>query len=525
MSSVPESASNLDEAETLAIVQEIRTFWNDKDYSAVASRCRALLERAPGDVYGLTYLARSAAYAQDWDDVAQAAAALADQSPIEAFVAATKLNRASHRLEAATIFASLDFGGDWFDDKVAELASREGYSLLSAGEAAAANGDDASAKVFFVAAARLAPRSQKAYVLRNRATRAIKQRAYAYDFNQDPAGYLKAWREVLWCNPADVLALARIARAGERLDVKGSIDTWLKILAIDPGNEVANGKVRILAKRNSLEDHAIRGLIELGRDENHDPVILDLVRDRDARAQIEHDKLVRAALQRARAADRDEDPRQFLSVWKEVLELDPANLAAARRVVLAARQLGDYSELVSGLSALLELEPTSTDMAQRLAAAALHSGEEQGALEQLARLGLADLSVRQIAGLHSRVFSACRNAINAADFDRALSCFQILELVDREHSSLEPLRAVVANKAAANAMGAEKQGNLAAAVALAERVLQIVPDQPIALTIVARDLWRHRRFGDIVELCKPRVKSGPEYARVKRLLDRAAAAA
>jgi hypothetical protein len=62
---------------------------------------------------------------------------------------------------------------------------------------------------------------------------------------------------------------------------------------------------------------------------------------------------------------------------------------------------------------------------------------------------------------------------------------------------------------------------LGVAVPLAEKVLRIAPDQPAALAIVARDLLRHRRFDDLVELCGPQMKPWPEYASLQKLLDKA----
>jgi hypothetical protein len=161
-------------------------------------------------------------------------------------------------------------------------------------------------------------------------------------------------------------------------------------------------------------------------------------------------------------------------------------------------------------------------LAQRLASAALRAGQEERALEYLARHGMADFSVRQIESLQRRVIQACKNAMKARDFDHALSCFHALELADAQHPAVEALRPALAKKAAAQAKDADRQGNLGVAVPLAQKVLRIAPDQPAALTIVARDLLRHRRFSELVELCGPLVKPWPEYASLQRLLDKAA---
>jgi tetratricopeptide (TPR) repeat protein len=169
----------------------------------------------------------------------------------------------------------------------------------------------------------------------------------------------------------------------------------------------------------------------------------------------------------------------------------------------------------------MDVTPDDPELPQKIASAALRAGREERALAYLAGRGMADLSRPQIAGLHKRVLRACKNATSALDFNDALSCFHALELADDQNPALIPLRATLAHRAASAAKAAEKQGNLGEALPLAQKVLRIVPDQPSALTIMARDLWRHRRFADVVELCQARVRLGPEYASARKILDQA----
>ena len=508
-------------------VNAIKAAWNEKNYKQVAVECRKLLEHEPENVYGLMYLARAAANTGDWPDVVHAGWALTRRSPRDAFNAARRLNRVGQVREAARIYSDIEIRSDWFDAKVADVAWREGVSLLKSGQAAAKVNDIESAKIIWMAGVRIAPRSQ---LLRDRVSKfALEARDIArkQDANKDPAAYIKAWREVLWFNPSDVNAAAKIARAFERENEKDAVAAWLKVLTIDPAHESANERLRRLVARHDLEDHAIRAMVELGWDETADPTIRGFAESRDAKAGATLEKTLkltrREALKRAHAVNREADPRGYLEAWKTVLVLDPSDLGAARRVVGSASALKDHSELVEALIATMDIIPGDKALGQRLAVAALRAGQEERALEYLARHGMADLAVRQIENLQRRVLRACENAARAHDFDHALSCFRALELADGQNPAVEALRPTLAKRAASNAKEAEKLGNLVAAVPLAEKVLQIVPDQPLALNIVARDLWRHRRFGDLVELCTPRVKPGPEYASVQKLLDQSAA--
>jgi hypothetical protein len=73
---------------------------------------------------------------------------------------------------------------------------------------------------------------------------------------------------------------------------------------------------------------------------------------------------------------------------------------------------------------------------------------------------------------------------------------------------------------ASSASEAERGQDFTMAVMLAEQALELVPDHPLALTLVARDLWREERFGELVEFCQPRVKPEPAYDQVQMLLER-----
>ena len=528
ISSSTANERGVDAKEVAGAVLELRAAWKDKDYARAKSLSRQLLEWAPEDTLGFRFLARAAVRTDDWSDVDRAGRALVLRSPRDAFNAARALNRAGHTLQAAAIYAELQFGGDWFDSAAVDLAWREGLALLKQGDAAMAAGDAKLAKVAWAAGARLAPHSR---VLSSRVrdlASAARQTARQQDRDGDIAAYIDAWREVLWFDRSNISAATKVALAvGRGSDKAAAIDAWLKVLGLEPDHKNAAERIRTLAERNDLDDHAIRGLIELGRDEASDPLVRELVADRDAKARKADEAIQKAKLREslslARSVDRDAGPERYLAAWKAVMVLDPTHLKAAQKVVGVARQLGESSELVDGLIALLEITPDDKVTRERLVSAALSAGQEQKALDWLARHGHADLTAPRIESLHKRVYKACRNAMSAGDIDLALSCFQTLALVDDKHPWVEALRPVLARKAATTAKSAEKEGNLATAVPLAEQALRIVPDQPVALAVFARDMLRHRRFSDLISLCQPRIQPGDQYDSVRRLVEKAAA--
>ncbi|MET3524068.1 tetratricopeptide repeat protein [Mesorhizobium abyssinicae] len=465
-------------------LQEIEDAWEAEDYAGAAILSRQLLQSDPGAIQGLVHLARAAALIGDWDDVAEAGGALVRSSPKDAFVAAGKLNRAGRALEAAKIFAQLNVQEDWFDAEAANLARKDADLLIAAGEAAVTKEDSEAANVIWVAGVQIAPRSQILAGKVRRLTRGLKMALANLDPDKDPDDYADVCRDLAWVNPSNLAAAVRFARASERSGETTAVDAWLKVLSLAPDNEAAAARLGNLAGKGQLEDHAISGLLALGRGETFDPIIKVLAAGRDARARKALDKDIRLATQRAAKLKREANPKAYLAAWKDVLALEPDNLRAARKVIGGAGHLRDYAALVDGWAAYLEITPEAAG-ADRLAAAALRAGDEQRALECLARNRLTgELPKARLNALCKRVLQAGKVALRDSEFDFTLACYQTLTLVD--HAGADGLRFALANALAASARRSEIEGDRAGAVAQAEQALELVPDHAAALTLVAR---------------------------------------
>jgi hypothetical protein len=516
-----ELGARINERRVARALRDIEAAWSAEDYAGVAQRTRDFLELEPENVQGLTYLARAATFLGDWADVARAGAALTRTNPKEAFTAAGKLNRAGRTLEAARIFVDLNLREAWYDDEARAMARKDSRLLLKAGMAADESEDVEAGRVIWVAGARLAPTSQYLTTRARMLAVALKNTIANLDFDKDPATYVSTYREMLWLNPANMLAAVRLARALDQTNEQEAIDAWLKVLAVDHDHRAANIMVRRLAKRRGLEEHLIQGLLALGWDKESYPLLAELIEQREARTRAAHDEQLRQALRHAGQVQRESDPEGYLKAWKDVMALDPKHLGAAKRVIGAATQAGDYSALVDALISHLEIIPGDAVLVERLAAAALRAGQEQRVLEYLVRRRPAELpSKGRLEGLRSRVFAACRTALMSGDYTLARFYFRTLALVDDQHPSLEALSVSLANGLASSASEAERGQDFTMAVMLAEQALELVPDHPLALTLVARDLWREERFGELVEFCQPRVKPEPAYDQVQMLLER-----
>ncbi len=517
--------SKLADKRIILILRDLQTRWEAEDYAGVARRSRELLQSKPGHTDGLIYLARSAALTGDWSDVASAGLALAGKNPKEAFVAAGKLNRAGRSLEAAKILSELDIRDAWFDAEAAELAGKDAPLLMMAGEAAAQRGDGEAAAIIWSAGARIAPRSQVLAGKVRRLTRELKTTLTGLDPAKEPGRYLSLCREMSRLNPANLAAAVRFARASEVSSDTSAIDAWVTVLAIAPDYEPARARLLSLAARYRLESYAIASLLAHGRASEFDKLVHELSAAQDAKAKAALDKRVRLAVQKASRMKRDVDPKAYIAAWTDVLALSPKDPRAAKRVISGASHLRDYTALVNGWLAQLDITPSEA-AADRAAAAALHAGEEPRVLDHLARNGLVSLLPRaRLEVLYRRVMLAGRTALRGSDFDLAMACYETLALVDKNHQGLEGLRLALANGLAANARKAAEAEDRVTAVLLASEALEIVEDHPVALTMVARDLWREKRFDELVAFCKPRVKAEPRYDAVNEMLEQAAFAA
>jgi hypothetical protein len=507
-------------------LRSIEAAWSGEDYAEAARLSRDFVALEPDNIRGLIYLARAAAFVGDWADVARAGAALTRASPKEAFIAAGKLNRAGRSLEAARIFVELRLNEEWFDDEAMGMARKDARLLLKAGLAADERGDVEAQRVIWTSGGRLAPQSQYLTTRARMLSVALKYTVANLDLEKDPETYIGVYREMLWLNPSNILAAVRLARALDRKSEAEAIDAWLKVLAVEPDHKAANIQLRRLGRRQGLDDQVIEGLLALGWEKDSSPLLQELIDQRDAGARAAHDEQLRQALRHAAQAQRDSDAGDYLKAWKDVMALDPAHLGAAKRVIGAAAQAGDYAALVDALIIHLEIVPGDAVLAERLAASAVRAGQEPRVLEYLARRGSTELlSKGRLEGLRSRVFAACRSAVIASDYGLARAYFSTLALVDEQHPSLEPLASSLANGLASSASEAERREDFTVAVLLAEQALELVPDHPLALTLVARDLWREERFSEIMEFCEPRVRPEPAYDAVRSLLEKAMLAA
>ena len=506
-------------------INAIKIAWSERDYATVDIQSRMLLHYEPENVYGLLYLARSAHHLKEYEAAAATGRKLVNRSPREAFAVASRLNRAQRHMAAARIFAELNLGADWVDDKISARKKGEALRLERAGAQALARNEPDIAKICWVASLRLEPENSPLQSRVNQMAKGARKLALEQNLNVDRAGYINAWNDVLWFNPRDVLALARLARAYEGNRLEDSIKMLLQILTIDASREKVGARVRKLVERNDLEQHAIRCLVELGHNQATMPLIQEFMEKREAKNlrifKKEMRNALRQAMAHARAIDGDGDLRAKLDAWKGVLVLDPGNLVATRKVIRIARNLNDDSELLEALIAHLEIVPGEEVIARRLAKAALSCRREERALEYLARCGMASMDEPYVLRLRERVLDTYHKVMRGGELEQALKCFHALELMNCEDPVLEVIRPALANRAAACAKAEAKEDNLGAAISLAEEVLGLDPSHASALTIVCRNLWRHKRYTDIIETCRMHIKPGPRYKSLHRLLLRA----
>jgi len=236
--------------------------------------------------------------------------------------------------------------------------------------------------------------------------------------------------------PIDTAALAEVVDTFKSWSVKRIRSTWARI--VEPLPEQARARMA-------------PGLAFFLYDAGHAEAAVE------ALAETSMDRLM---LKRwKRMADNQDFSRRYPELFTSWAEAQtrkvhvvtpsakaPKPLGAARKVVSVVRQL-DPSEQLDGLIAHLAITPQDAAARERLISAAFIARQEQKALDCLIRHDLADLSAPRIESLFKRVYMACKEALNAGDRDRALSCFQTLARADDQHPWVRALRPSLSERA------------------------------------------------------------------------------
>ena len=505
-------------------VRDVKAAWSRQEPQKVVDLCQRILAQNGNNETAWLYLARASVLVKDWEAASAAGKALAASHPREAFVVARRLNHNARERQAAEIFAVLDIRPDLFDATLSSFAWQEAASLLAYGEKVFASGDYNAATQIWQAGWRIAPGNLQ---LRQRMVErilAVRAQAKRTKVVPDPLAYAKAWKAVLDLCPHDVIAAEKVARGYEHIEEKAAILPWIDVLAIDTSHAKARERIRKIADQRNLENHAIDLLVKAGLGKEQADLIATLIEIRDAK----HDAWVRRErrerIRLAREVDRVSNPEGYLLAWKHVLAICPADHGAARKIISVAKPLGKFQELVDHAIIYLGIMPGDPAIARALASAALKAGDEVRALEFLAREGLADLAVQSIMRLHQRVHQDCRRAIQKEDYDRALDCIGALHRADEEHEYVVALRKIVLHEAASLAKIANKAQDFDRSIGLARKILEIRPDEPVALSIVAGDLIRRNRPEEVIALCQvvpaQTIETSKKFEDLRKVLDR-----
>lgn len=428
-------------------IGELKRRWGMRDTKAMIEIANRAVVHRPQDFAVQKYRLRAALAEQIWAVVADSALALAAANPQLAFTAAQRLAKAGDLESAMHIFLQLRDDGGAEIAGFEEAADQIALSLLKIGSQANAEGDQATARLYWQAGAQIAPKNM---VLREKLLVFLADAlaaARAANSESNPAKYIAAWEEVQSLDPRNSAVARKLAVAWDRMgDVANGFEGWLRAVKLEPADTVALGRFVRAARRADREDEAIAALRKLGRDEASDPYIDELresqriksksLRPTDYKAASEgmracistlekapHDSVALDRLmQLARLFDMEAEASAALRRLGRTNADDPfiAKLRESqreklRKLAVAAEKSNSASDSVRSWLRMLELEPADPLTLGRLVRDSRRADLEDEAIAALHKLGHEDAADPYLAQLRESLRGKMKKRAVAAE--------------------------------------------------------------------------------------------------------------
>lgn len=204
--------------------------------------------------------------------------------------------------------------------------------------------------------------------------------------------------------------------------------------------------------------------------------------------------LRRDAVVAALAVDPDTDAQAYVDAWTRVVELDPDNARACKRLAIASDRCQDYGAATHYWGRLVEMNPDDAVARARYTRAALRTGRVTEALETMLRAGIPVEEATADPRLVKLVSSAVAQALADRQFKQALSQLGLLSRINADQALFRAL-----SEKAKRLMRVETRDALADnretdAARLAQSLLAIDPDNAYALRVLARLAYRFRNY-------------------------------
>ncbi|MFT3921504.1 MAG: tetratricopeptide repeat protein [Myxococcales bacterium] len=287
---------------------------------------------------------------------------------------------------------------------------------------------------------------------------------------QELAGVLATSARVLTDPNSRTAALRELARLGGRAEGTFTpLRAYQEILVLSPHDLEALGALELLAL------------------EQREASLLSLVDQRIA--NVSRDRALRAShLTRLGESLEASDPESALPLYRNALDIDPENLAAARGLSRLALHNNEYEVLLEAAereATVLNDRKTAAALYVRAARATQDDDNAAHALEQALELDPESTAA-------ARELRAC--LARTGDIDR------LTELLARAANSSGDKQRASAIWRQVAALYGDTQNNLAGAIGALERAMRLAPDDAHVMSDLARVLKRDGQFSQAAAL-------------------------
>ncbi|WP_448951196.1 hypothetical protein [Labrys neptuniae] len=396
-------------------LEAMRDAWQASNWDGVIAAADELLALSPGHANALKMRLRAAISAGQLDKVAQSAVAAAGAHPATAFMAAKKLLSGQQVEDAANVLIAIRHADAAEIDGFDEIAARVGSNLGRAASEAERGGDQNGYRRLLRLGTTVAPADA---VLRKRAAalRAdVVEKAKRADLDQDPAGFIAAWDQVLSVDPRHPTAIKRLATAAERGGVpERALELWARLLEVDPTDQVAAKRLARAAGQAELEHVGLATLYHAGlaapdvdyvarlvqrvrragklalrggeaREAALHLALLAKVGQDDDELQLLRRKVAAILSKELSAHRREKRPAEAAETAHLLLQIDQENVPALTAVAHHLYQTHAFTDSANYYQRVIELKPDSATHWLHLARASHRAGDLSTAASAVAR--------------------------------------------------------------------------------------------------------------------------------------------
>ncbi|MDQ0475237.1 hypothetical protein [Labrys wisconsinensis] len=214
-----------------------------------------------------------------------------------------------------------------------------------------------------------------------------------------------------------------------------------------------------------------------------------------------------AEIRRARQTKLADDPHGYEAAWRRVLAYEPDHADGLRRVAKAVDQRGEAGESYEDWLNYLRADPHDEKAFTQFARAARRAGRAVEALRRMHTLGL-DTSRAEAESLVREARRSARLAHKEGDPRAAATALSAMSAVGALAEQDATLVEATRRRLSRLLVASRREGGLDQTSALASLLLDLVPDDEVALLMLAQ----------YAKLCRDRERAAAFYERLTQVV-------